>query len=62
MASTLIQQNWSADQPGQGVLKRLTSTSLYAGPRDIFAVEILEATRIFIGDLVDLAYQSQRGT
>ncbi|MBN1580273.1 MAG: hypothetical protein JXA89_06190 [Anaerolineae bacterium] len=57
----IVQQNWSADQPGHGVLKRLTSTWLYPGPRDLFATDILEATRIVIGDAIERAYKSMHG-
>jgi hypothetical protein len=57
----IVQQNWSADQPGHGVLKRLTSRWLYPGPRDLFATDILEATRIVIGDAIDRAYKSING-
>jgi hypothetical protein len=44
-----------------GVLKRLTSTTLYPGPRDLFGLEILRANRDFIGEAVDRAYRSTRG-
>lgn len=57
----IVQQNWSADQPGHGVLKRLTSTWLYPGPRDLFATDMLEATRIVIGEALDQAYKSMHG-
>ncbi len=57
----MIQQVWSADQPGHGVLKRLTSTWLYPGPRDLFATDMLAAARVVIGDWLDRAYQSQHG-
>jgi hypothetical protein len=57
----LVHQNWSSDQPGMGVLKRLTSTALYPGPRDLFGLEILRANRDFIGEDVDRAYKSTRG-
>ena len=56
-----IQQNWSADQPGQDVFRRMTSQYLYEGPRDIFATEILDAIRVVLGDSLDRAYQSTRG-
>jgi hypothetical protein len=44
-----------------GVLKRLTSTYLYPGPRDLFGLEILPTNRDFIGEAVDRAYKSTRG-
>ena len=57
----MVHQVWSADQPGHSVLRRLTSTCLYPDPRDLFATDMLEATRIVIGDLIDRAYQSLHG-
>lgn len=57
----MVHQLWSADQPGHSVLRRLTSTFLYPGPRDLFATDMLEATRVVIGGLIDRAYTSQHG-
>lgn len=57
----MVHQLWSADQPGHSVLRRLTSTYLYPGPRDLFATDMLEATRIVMGELIDHAYKSQHG-
>ncbi len=56
-----IHQTWSADQPGQDVLRRITSRYLYDGPRDIFATEILDAAHVVLGEAIDRAYQSTRG-
>jgi beta-lactamase superfamily II metal-dependent hydrolase len=36
---------WHATHPDHGVLRRLISTRIYAGPRDIFATTLLEAPR-----------------
>jgi hypothetical protein len=55
-----VQQTWTADHPGHEVLIRIMS-KLYAGPRDLFATNIMEATKIVIGPLVDQAYKSQQG-
>ncbi|MBN1875422.1 MAG: hypothetical protein JXA33_14425 [Anaerolineae bacterium] len=58
----ILQQAWSADQPGQGVLRRLLSTYLYPGPRDLFSTAIVDATRIVLGEeTIDRAYRSTRG-
>ena len=57
----LVHQNWSSDQPGMGVLKRITSTYLYPGPRDLFGLDILPVNRAFIGEAIDRAYKSTRG-
>lgn len=35
------------------MLKRLLSTKLYPGPRDIFATHIMEVNRLVIGELLD---------
>jgi hypothetical protein len=42
---------WSPGQPGPMVLRRLLSTRLYPGPRDIFATNMSEATKIVIADI-----------
>jgi len=55
-----IQQTWTADHPGHEVLIRIMS-KLYAGPRDLFVTNIMEATKIVIGPLIDQAYKSQQG-
>ena len=55
-----IEQTWTADHPGHEVLIRIMS-KLYSGPRDLFATNLMEATKIVIGPLVDQAYKSQQG-
>jgi beta-lactamase superfamily II metal-dependent hydrolase len=44
---------WSPSHPGPRVLGRLLSTRLYPGPRDIFATNVMDVTREFIGDAVN---------
>jgi hypothetical protein len=44
---------WSADHPGHDVLDRIYAPRLYAGPRDVFATNMIEANRIVIGPLLD---------
>jgi len=44
---------WSADHPGHDVLDRMYASRLYAGPRDVFATNMIEANRIVIGPLLD---------
>jgi beta-lactamase superfamily II metal-dependent hydrolase len=56
-----VQQSWSSDHPGDDVLRRVTSESLYPGERDVFTTDMLEANRLVIGDRVDQQYQSQHG-
>jgi len=55
-----IEQTWTADHPGHEVLIRIMS-KLYNGPRDLFATNMMEATKIVIGPLVDQSYKSQQG-
>ncbi len=55
-----IEQVWTADHPGHEVLIRVMS-KLYAGPRDLFATNMMEAARLVIGPLVDQSYKSQQG-
>lgn len=56
-----IQQTWSANHPGNEVLRRITSTYLYPGPRDLFATNILEANKHVIGPSLENAYKSTEG-
>ncbi len=35
------------------VLRRILSEKLYPGPRDVFAIDILEPNRLVIGELLD---------
>jgi beta-lactamase superfamily II metal-dependent hydrolase len=48
-----ILQVWSSDHPGDTVLRRLQSTRLYPGPRDIFATNMSQANRDVIGPRLD---------
>lgn len=56
-----IQQTWSSDHPGHEVLRRVTSTFLYPGPRDLFATNMLEANKNVIGPALQRAYKSMDG-
>jgi beta-lactamase superfamily II metal-dependent hydrolase len=56
-----IVQNWTSDQPGDGVLRRITSKKLYPGERDVYATNILDATRNVIGSLVDESMMPETG-
>ena len=55
-----IQQNWTADHPGEEVLRRITSKKLYPGDRDIFSTIMLQGTKDVIGGRLD-QYKSQKG-
>src|SRR6056297_335694 len=55
-----IQQNWTADHPGEEVLRRITSKKLYPGDRDIFSTIMLQGTKDVIGGRLDL-YKSRNG-
>jgi hypothetical protein len=50
---------WSSDHPGHDVLERMYSERLYAGPRDVFATNMIEANKIVIGPLLDRLASSQ---
>jgi beta-lactamase superfamily II metal-dependent hydrolase len=56
-----IEQVWSSDHPGQEVLIRLTTPFLYAGPRDLFATNMLQPNKDVIGTLIDRSYKSMQG-
>lgn len=55
-----IQQNWTADHPGEEVLRRITSEQLYPGERDVFSTIMLQGTKDVIGGRLD-QYKSQEG-
>ncbi len=55
-----IQQNWTADHPGEEVLRRIISKELYPGDRDIFSTIMLQGTKDVIGGRLD-QYKSQKG-
>ena len=55
-----IQQNWTADHPGEEVLRRITSKELYPGERDVFSTIMLQGTKDVIGGKLD-EYKSQEG-
>lgn len=56
-----VQQCWSSDHPGEEVLRRVTSTNLYPGPRDLFTTDMLQVNIMVIGDRVKSAYQNLHG-
>jgi len=56
-----IEQTWSSDHPGHEVLRRVTSTYLYPGDRDLFATNMLEANKQVIGPSLENAYRSTEG-
>lgn len=57
-----IQQTWSSDHPGHDVLRRIMSASIYPGPRDLFATDMLESNINVIGDsFVNRAYKAKKG-
>lgn len=55
-----IQQNWTADHPGEEVLRRITSKELYPGKRDVFSTVMLNGAKEVIGGQLD-QYKSQEG-
>ncbi|MDE1462044.1 ComEC/Rec2 family competence protein [Spartinivicinus poritis] len=56
-----IQQSWSSDHPGDEVLSRMISTTLYPGERFIFANNLLTATKNVIGSKVNRVYSATHG-
>jgi Metallo-beta-lactamase superfamily len=44
---------YAPSHPGMRVLSRLLSTRLYPGPRDIFATNIMDATKVVIGEQLE---------
>lgn len=60
-ARVYIQQSWSSDHPGHEVLRRLTSTYLYPGPRDLFATNTLQPNIDVIGPSLPNSYKAPNG-
>lgn len=57
-----VQQTWSSDHPGHDVLRRIMSNTIYPGPRDLFATDMLESNINVIGDsFVNRAYKAKKG-
>jgi hypothetical protein len=54
-----IVQVWSPSQPSPNILSRMLSTGTYPGPRDIFATNTMEETRVVSGRMESL--KSQQG-
>ena len=48
-----IIQSWVVNHPAPSTLRRLLSTNLYPGPRDIFSTNLPEVTKTFIGSEAD---------
>lgn len=55
----MIIQNWLAQQPDMSVLRRMLSTKIYPGPRDIFTTNLMEETKIVVGRAVEKLKSSQ---
>jgi beta-lactamase superfamily II metal-dependent hydrolase len=56
-----IGQSWTARHPGEEVVRRITSTFVYPGERDLFTNFLLPATKTYFGKLVDDSYKSTSG-
>jgi len=56
-----IQQCWSSDHPGEEVLRRITSTRLYPGERDLFTTDMLAANELVIGEKIKNSYKNLHG-
>lgn len=57
----IVQQSWISNHPGGEVLQRMISKNLYPGPRDLFATNMLEETKVAIGPWLTNAYKSMQG-
>ncbi len=63
--STLQPRVWiiparMADHPGHDVIDRMYSTRLYPGPRDVFSINMIDANKMVIGELLT-RLQSDQG-
>lgn len=48
----LVVPAWAVSHPGRGVLERVYSERLYAGERDVFVTNLLDETKLALGDLL----------
>ena len=55
-----IIQAWSPSHPSPSVLARMMSSWTYSGSRDVFATNVMEATKVVIGSLIN-NLKSQQG-
>lgn len=56
-----VQQCWSSDHPGEEVLRRISSKSLYPGERHIFTTDMLSANIQVIGEKIPHSYANLHG-
>ncbi|MFY0654435.1 MAG: MBL fold metallo-hydrolase [Cyclobacteriaceae bacterium] len=54
-----IMSVWSSDHPGHDVLRRLLNETIYPGPRDIFATNMLDANFQVIGSSLEKLKSTQ---
>ena len=45
----MVMQSWISDHPGGEVLHRMINKSIYEGPREIYATNMVEETKVAIG-------------
>lgn len=57
----IVQQVWCSDHPGQEVLHRMIAPDLYPGTRDLFATNMHEETKIYMGPWLTKNYKSMLG-
>lgn len=57
----IVQQVWCSDQPGQEVLHRMIAPGLYPGPRDLFATNMHDETKVYMGPWLTNNYKSMLG-
>ena len=58
---TMIQQTWCSDHPGQEVLYRILSKSIYPADRQVFATSIQPETMVTYGRKITRGYASLNG-
>lgn len=57
----VVQQGWASDQPGQELVHRLVSQSVWKGERDIFSTFVARSTRATIGSAIEKNFRSFEG-
>ncbi|HEU0141147.1 MAG TPA: hypothetical protein VFQ79_15600 [Bryobacteraceae bacterium] len=54
-----IMSVYAPSHPGMRVLRRLQSTRIYPGPRDVFATNLMQETKVVIGDALNRLKSTQ---
>lgn len=57
----MIQQGWCSDQPGQEVMHRINDDHLNPGAKSLYALNLTEQTKVYLGPWLDKYLKSNLG-